>query len=135
MQGIHPNTCIHHIYMDDQIKPVRQPQRQMNPMVKEIVKEELLKLFKVGFIYPILDSQWDSPLVIVPKKNRKWGIGLDYRELNKVALKDHFLLPFIEQVLHSLARKKFFSFLDAFGGYNQIIIATKGQDKTTFTCP
>lgn len=56
MQGIHPNTCIHHIYIDDQLKPVRQPQRRMNPMMKEIVKEELQKLLNVGFIYPISDS-------------------------------------------------------------------------------
>ena len=53
MQGIHPNTCIHHIYIDDQIKPVRRPQRRMNPMMKEIMKEELHKLVQVGFIYHI----------------------------------------------------------------------------------
>ena len=106
MQGIHPNTCIHHIYIDDHIKPVRQPQRQMNPMMKEIVKEELHKLLQVGFIYPLSDSQWVSPLVVV---NGKWIIHVDYRELNKATLKDHFLLPFIDQVLDSLAGKKLFS--------------------------
>ncbi len=78
MQGIHPNTCIHHIYTDEQIKPVRQPQRRMNPTMKEIVKEEPQKLLKVGFIYPISDSQWVSPVVIVPKKNGKWRICVDY---------------------------------------------------------
>eukprot|EP00253_Pinus_taeda_P035473 PITA_35473 len=134
MQGIHPNTCIHHIYTDDQIKLVRQPEREMNPMMKEIVKEELQKLLKVGFIYPISNSQWVSPLVIVPKKNGKWRVCVDYRELNK-ALKDHFPLPFIDQVLDSLAGNNFFSFLDGFSGYNQIRIATEDQDKTKFTCP
>jgi len=94
MQGIHPKTCIHHIYTDDQIKPVRQPQRRMNPMMKEIVKEELQKLLQVRFIYPISDSQWVSPLVVVPKKNGKWRICVDYRELNKATLKNHFPLPF-----------------------------------------
>jgi len=44
MQGIHPKTCIHHIYIDETIKLVRQPQRRMNPMMKEIVKEDLKKL-------------------------------------------------------------------------------------------
>eukprot|EP00253_Pinus_taeda_P005658 PITA_05658 len=73
MQGIHPSTCIHHIYIDDQVKPVRQPQRRMNPMMKEIVKEELQKLLNVGFIYSISDSQWVSPLVIVPKKMENGG--------------------------------------------------------------
>eukprot|EP00253_Pinus_taeda_P016213 PITA_16213 len=135
MQGIHPSTCIHHIYTDDQLKPIRQLQRRMNPMMKEIVKEELQKLLNVGFIYPISDSQWVSPLAIVPKKNGKWRVCVDYRELNKATLKYHFPLPFIDQVLDSLAGKKFFSFLDGFSGYNQIRIATEDQDKTTFTCP
>jgi len=135
MQGIHPKTRIHHIYTDETIKPVRQPQRRMNPMMKEIVKEELQKLLQVGFIYPISDSQWVSPLVVVPKKNGKCRICLDYRELNKATLKDHFPLPFIDQVIDSLAGKKFFSFLDGFSGYNQIKIELEYRDETTFTCP
>jgi hypothetical protein len=68
----------------------------MNPILKEAVKEELQKLLKVGFIYPISDNQWDSPLVIAPKKNGKWRICVDYRELNKATLRDHFPLPFID---------------------------------------
>ena len=107
----------------------------MNPTLKNIVKEELQKLLDVGFIYPILDSQWVSLLVIVPKKNGKWKICVDYRELNKETQKDHFPLPFIDQVLDTLAGKKFFSFLDRFNRYNQIQIALEDQDKKTFTCP
>jgi hypothetical protein len=94
----------------------------MNPMLKEVVKEELQKLLKVGFIYPISDSQWVSPLFFVPKKNGKWRICLDYRELNNATLRDHFPLPFIDQVLDTLAGKIYFSFLDGFSGYNQIKI-------------
>ena len=99
------------------------------------MKEELQKLLQVGFIYPISDSQWVYPLVVVPKKNRKWRICVDCRELNKATLKDHFPLPFIDQVLDSLVGKKLFSSLDGFSGYNQITIALEDQDKTTFTCP
>ena len=107
----------------------------MNPKLREIVKEELQKLLNVNFIYPISDSKWISPLVIVPKKNGKWRVCIDYRELNKATLKDHFPLPFIDQVLDTLAGKNYFSFLDGFSGYNQIQVAPEGQDKTTFTCP
>ena len=57
MKGIHPNTCIHHIYMDSNISPIRQPQRKMNLSLKDIVKEELQNLLNVGFIYPISDSK------------------------------------------------------------------------------
>jgi len=61
-----------------------------------------------------------SPLVIVPKKSGKWRVCIDYGELNKEILKDHFPFPFIDQVLDTLAGNKYFSFLDGFTGYNQI---------------
>jgi hypothetical protein len=135
MKGIPTDLCTHHIYIQEGCQPIRQPQRRMNPSLKQIVKDELHKLLDVGFIYPILDSQWVSPLVIVPKKNGKWRICVDYRELNKVTQKDHFPLPFIDQVLDTLVGKRFFSFLYVFNRYNQIQIAPEDQDKTTFTSP
>jgi hypothetical protein len=135
MKGIHPDTCTHHIYTNDQIKLVRQPQRRMNLTLKDIVKEELQKLLQANLIYPISDSQWVSPLVIVPKKNGKWIICVDFRELNKATHRDYFPLPFIDHVLDTLSRKKYFSFLDGFSGYNQIQIAPEDQEKNTFTCP
>jgi len=98
----------------------------MNPTLKDIVKEELQKLLDLGFIYPILDTKWVSPLVLVPKKNGKWRICVDYRELNKATYKDHFPLSFIDQVLDGLAGKKLFSLLDGFSGYNQIQICLEG---------
>eukprot|EP00253_Pinus_taeda_P013985 PITA_13985 len=75
------------------------------------------------------------PLVLVPKKNGKWRICVDYRELNKATKKDHFPLPFIDQVLDGLVGKRFLSFLDGFSEYNQIQISLEDQDNTTFTCP
>ena len=56
----------------------------------------------------------------MPEKNGKWRVCIDYRELNKETLKDHFPLPFIDKVLDTLAGKKYFSFLDGCSGYNQI---------------
>ena len=57
MKGVHPSVCTHHIYIKEGCKPVCQPQRRMNPALKDIVKEELQKLLDAGFIYPILDSE------------------------------------------------------------------------------
>jgi hypothetical protein len=136
MKGIHPDTCIHHIYTQGGVTPIRKPQTRMNPTLKDIVKEEIQKLLNVGFIYPISDSKWVSLLVVVPNKvTGKWRICVDFWELNKATLKDYFPLPFIDQVLDTLSGKKDFSFLDGYSGYNQILIAPKDQDKTTFTCP
>jgi hypothetical protein len=95
----------------------------MNPNLREILKEELQKFLNPGFIYPISDSEWVSLLIIVPKKNGKWRVCIDYRALNKATQKDHFPLPFIDQVLDSLSGNKFFSFLDGFSGINQNKIA------------
>jgi hypothetical protein len=74
-------------------------------------------------------------LVIVPRKDGKWQVCINYRELNKETLKDYFPLSFIDQVLDTLVGKKYISFLDGFSGYNQIQIAPEDQDKTTFTLP
>jgi len=134
MKGVHPLVCTHHIYIKEGCKPIRQPQRRMNLALKDIVKEELQKLLDVGFMYPIADSEWVSPLVLVPKKNGKWRICVGYKELNKATKKDHFPLPSIDQVLDGMAGKKLFSFLDGYSGYNQIQIFPEDQDKTTFTC-
>jgi hypothetical protein len=136
MKGIHPDTCIHHIYTHGEVTHVRQPHRRMKPSLKDIVKEEIQKLLNFGFIYPIFDSKWVSPLVVVPKKvTGKWIICVDFWELNKATLKDYFPLPFIDQVLDTLSGKKYFSLLDGYSRYNQILIAPEDQDKTTFTCP
>jgi hypothetical protein len=136
MKGIHPDTCIHRIYTQGEIPPVRKPQRRMNPTLKDIVKEEIQKLLNFRFIYPISDSKWVSPLLVVPKKvTGKWIICFDFWDLNKATLKDYFPLPFIDQVLDTLSGKKYFSFLDGYSWYNQIIIAPDDQDKATFTCP
>ncbi|KAJ9561566.1 hypothetical protein OSB04_006726 [Centaurea solstitialis] len=64
-----------------------------------------------------------------------WRICMDYRRLNKATQKDHFPLPFIDQMLDRLAGKEFYCFLDGYSGYNQIAIAPDDQEKTTFTCP
>ena len=91
----------------------------MNLSLKDIVKEELQKLLTTGFIYPISDSKWVSPLVVVPKKViGKWRICVDFMELNKATIKDYFPFPFIDQVLDTLSGKQYFSFLDRHSGYN-----------------
>jgi hypothetical protein len=117
MKGIHPDTCIHHIYPQGEVTSVRKPQRRMNPTLKDIVKEEIQKLLNVIFIYPIYDSKLVSPLVVVPNKvTGKWIICVDFWELNKATLKYYFPPSFIDQVLDTLSGKKYFSFLYGYNG-------------------
>nr|GFA89960.1 reverse transcriptase domain-containing protein [Tanacetum cinerariifolium] len=64
-----------------------------------------------------------------------WRICIDYRKLNEATRKDHFPLPFIDQMLERLAGNEYYCFLDGFSGYFQIPIDPRDQEKTTFTCP
>ena len=64
-----------------------------------------------------------------------WRMCIDYRRLNKSTRKDHFPLPFIDQILERVAGHDFYCFLDGYSGYYQIDIAPEDQEKTTFTCP
>ena len=64
-----------------------------------------------------------------------WRVCIDYRRLNEVTRKDHFPLPFLDQLLERISGQPFYYFLDGYSGYFQIEIAAKDQEKTTFTCP
>nr|GEU41392.1 reverse transcriptase domain-containing protein [Tanacetum cinerariifolium] len=64
-----------------------------------------------------------------------WRVCIDYRKLNEATRKDHFPLPFMDQMLGRLERNEYYCFLDGFLGYFQISIDPKDQEKTTFTCP
>ncbi|XP_038972622.1 uncharacterized protein LOC103698859 [Phoenix dactylifera] len=68
IKGISPTTCMHHILLEEEAKPSRQPQRRLNPPIMDVVKKEILKLLADGVIYPISDSNWVSPVQVVPKK-------------------------------------------------------------------
>ena len=153
LKGISPAVCTHHIYLEEEAKSVRQPQRRLNPHMQEVVRAEVLKLLQAGIIYPISDSTWVSPTQVVPKKsgittvhNGKgeeiptclatgWRVCIDYRRLNEVTRKDHFPLPFMDQLLERNSGYPFYCFLDGYSGYFQIEIAVEDQEKTTFTYP
>ncbi|XP_073037779.1 uncharacterized protein [Primulina eburnea] len=69
LKGINPLICTHKIHLEENAKTSQQPQRRLNPHMKDVVKTEVLKLLDVGIIYPISDSKWVSPTQVVPKKS------------------------------------------------------------------
>nr|GEX69879.1 reverse transcriptase domain-containing protein [Tanacetum cinerariifolium] len=75
-----------------------------------------------------------NPKSMMPSRTR-WRVCIDYRKLNEATRKDHFPLPFMDQMLERLAGNQYYCFLDGFFGYFQIPIDLKDQEKTTFTCP
>ena len=65
----------------------------------------------------------------------RWRVCIDYRKINTATRKDHYPLPFIDQMLDKLVRHSHYCFLDGYSGYNKIAIALEDQEKSTFTCP
>ena len=68
LKGISPSICMHKILLEENAKPYVEHQRRLNPVMKEVVRMEVLKWLNAGFIYAISDSPWDSPVHVVPKK-------------------------------------------------------------------
>ena len=145
LKAISPCICMHKIMLEDNAKTSIKHQRRLNPVMKEVVRKEVLKWLNAGFIYVISDRSWVSPVHVVPKKGgftvirnerneliptrtvTEWRVCIDYKKLNTATRKDHFPLPFIDKMLDKLAGHPHFCFLDGYSGYNQIVIAPEDQ--------
>jgi hypothetical protein len=97
--------------------------------------EELSRLLVVGFIKDAQHLDWIAIPILVPKKNGKWRVCVDYTSLNKACPKDLLPLPHIDQVVDLTTGCELLSFLDAYLGYHQIPLAEADQPTTTFITP
>nr|GEY18157.1 reverse transcriptase domain-containing protein [Tanacetum cinerariifolium] len=132
IKGIDPEFYTHKILMEGDFEPAVQHHRRVNPKIHDVIKQEVLKLLDAGLIYPISDSPWVIPVHCVPKKGgytvvenkdneliptrlvTGWRVCIDYRKLNEATRKDHFPLPFIDQMLERLAGNQYYCFLYGF---------------------
>nr|GEW01115.1 reverse transcriptase domain-containing protein [Tanacetum cinerariifolium] len=130
IKGIDPEFCTHKILTEEDFESAVQHQRSVNPKIQDVIKNEVLKLLDAGLIYSIFDSPWVSLVHCVPKKGgftgvenedneliptrlvTKWRICIDYRKLNEATRKDHFPLPFMDQILERLTGNQYYCFLD-----------------------
>ncbi|GJX39720.1 reverse transcriptase domain-containing protein [Tanacetum coccineum] len=153
VKGVDPEFCTHKILMEEDYELTVQNQRRVNPKIHDVIKKEVEKLLDAGLIYPISDSPWVSPVHCIPKKGgitviknddndliptqlvTGWRVCIDYRKLNEVIQKDHFPLPFMDQMLERLTGNQYYCFLNGFSGYFEIPIDPKDQEKTIFTYP
>nr|GEV47371.1 reverse transcriptase domain-containing protein [Tanacetum cinerariifolium]GEY03507.1 reverse transcriptase domain-containing protein [Tanacetum cinerariifolium] len=147
-----PSFCKHKIQLLEDKKPVVQKKKIKYKHARSY-KKEIVKLIDTGIIYPITDSPWVSRIQCVPKKGgitvvtnkinelvltktvTGWRVCINYHKLNEATAKDHFPVPFMDQMLERLIRNKYFCFLDVFSEYFQIPIDPMDQEKPTFTCP
>ncbi|CAN6554974.1 unnamed protein product [Malus baccata var. baccata] len=125
IKGISPTLCMHRILMEEGVKPTIDAQWRLNPIMKEVVRNEVMKILDAGMIYPISDSKWISPTQVVPKRTGITVVKNDNNKLVPTRLTTGWRM--------CVDYRKFNT--DGYSGYNQILVAPKDQEKTTFTCP
>ncbi|KAL6219915.1 hypothetical protein ACLB2K_007673 [Fragaria x ananassa] len=132
MPGIHPEVITHKLRVDRCVRPIKQRRRPSDAKRYAAIKEEVDRLLENGSIRKVDYPQWVSNLVMVQKSSGKWRMCVDYTNLNKTYPKDSFPLPRIDQLVDSTAGQKLLSFMDAYTGYNQILLQEEDQEHTSF---
>ena len=125
----------HNLNVDPLFRPITQKGRRISPLHKEAVCKEVSQLIDAGAIKEILYPTWLSNTIVVKKKNGKWRVCIDFKDLNKACPKDPFPSPKIDQLVDATTGHQRMSFLDAFQGYHQIALNPADQEKTAFITP
>lgn len=121
MPGIDRKIIKHRLNVNP-CKLVQQQRRIFAPERNKAMTEEVEKLLEADFIREVFYPNWLANMVMVKKSNGKWRMCVDFTDLNKACPKDSFPLPRINQLVDSTAEHKLLSFMDAFSGYNQILM-------------
>ena len=132
MPGIDPEIIMHKLQVDPLHQPVRNKRRKFAPERDAIINNEVKSLLGEGFIREVQYPEWLPNVVVVKKKNGKWRDCIDFTDLNKSCPKDPFPLPHIDKLVDATAGHQLMSFMDAFSGYNQILMHPEVQEKTFF---
>uniref|UniRef100_A0A2N9G6F7 Uncharacterized protein n=1 Tax=Fagus sylvatica TaxID=28930 RepID=A0A2N9G6F7_FAGSY len=132
MPGINPSIISHKLNVDPSLRPIKQKRRVFAPERNNAIMEEVDKLLAANFIREVFYPDWLANVVMVKKSTGKWRMCVDFTDLNKACPKDSFPLPRIDQLVDSTAGHKLLTFMDAFSGYNQIVMDESDQEKTSF---
>jgi hypothetical protein len=95
----------------------------------EEVKKEVEKILEVGFIRPCRYAEWISSVVPVRKKDGRWRVYVDFRDLNRATPRDEYPMPVMETLINVAAGHKILSFMDGNAGYNQIFMASEDMKR------
>jgi hypothetical protein len=100
-----------------------------------VIGKEIKKLFDAIIIVYLRHSKWLENVVLVRKKNGEIIIYIDFRNLNRVSLKDNYPLPKMDHIPQKVVGSQRLSMLDGFSGYNKVLVHPEDQEKTKFTTP
>jgi hypothetical protein len=112
-------------------KPINLPLRRTSPAQRADLEKELKELQELGIIQPSV-SPWAAAVVLVKKPDGSWRFCVDYRELNKVTIRDSYPLPRVDDYLHAVEGNIWFSIMDLTSGFFQIPIHPDDVKKTAF---
>ena len=132
MPGIYPVVASHELNILLTSQPVWQKIRRFHPNRQKIIQTEIDKLLAIRLIRKVKYLDWLANVVVVPKKDGRWRVCVNYINLNDVYPKNSFPLPRIDQIVDAIARHGIISFLDAFSGYHQIPMFKPDEEKTVF---
>jgi len=135
MPGLDRSIVEHRLPLKKGFRPFQQRARQMKAEVLEEVKKEIEKMLEAGFIRPCRYAEWISSIVPVEKKDGRWRVCVDFRDLNRATPKDEYPMPVAETLINAAAGHKILSFMDGNAGYNQIFMAPEDIHKTAFRVP
>jgi hypothetical protein len=125
----------HRLPLKPGFRPFQQRARQMKAEVQEEVKKEVKKMIEASFIRTCRYAEWIFSVVPVQKKDGRWKVCVDFRDLNRATPKDEYPMPVAETLINTAAGHKMLSFMDGNTGYNQIFMAPEDIHKTPFRVP
>ena len=128
IKGVH-----HRIDIIPGAKPIYQQPYRCGIERRKAEEAEVQRMLQAGVITPS-NAEWASPVILVPKPDGSLRFCIDYRKLNSITIRDSYPMPRMDECIDSLGSATVFSTLDCNSGYWQLPVATKDQDKTTFTC-
>ena len=132
MGGIDPSIITHRLNVSPSFKPVEQKRRSFTTERQKTINEEVGKLLQAGAIREVEYLEWLANVVLVKEANGKWQLYIDFTDINRACPKDSFPLPRIDLIVDATAGHELLSFMDAFSSYNQIIMDSDDQEKTSF---
>nr|XP_009612395.1 uncharacterized protein LOC104105716 [Nicotiana tomentosiformis] len=135
MPGLRTDIVSHQLPIDPNRPPAKQKPKKFKPDLSLGIKEEVTKYIEAKVVRVTNYPSWLANIVLVPKKDGKIRICVDYRDLNKASPKDDFPLPYIHILIYNCANHELQSFVDCFVGYHQILMHEEDAEKIAFTTP